>query len=346
MTTSVGEPSRLAISRLVRVGLDPQPLLRKAGLPPTLMQAEGVRVPARSQIEFLNLAAQALDDQLLGFHIGLELDLRSLGLSYYVLASSETLGTALADEARQSGLQNDSLHLTYRRNSTIGVEFMYVDVERHLDVHQIEFWMTCHIRKCRLLSGRDVAPISVTFVHHHAGDVWEMNRYFDCQPQFGAKRDRVCWQAQTAQLPVMSYDPYLHKYLVAHETAFNVGRTPGQPELLTRVGNAITPRLSHATARIDNIAVDLGMSTRTLSRRLADEGETFSSVLEKVRSDLGVRYLQDQNLSISEISWRVGYTEVSAFVRAVRRWTGMAPGEIRKQLTAPHLPEETDHGRS
>jgi AraC-like DNA-binding protein len=74
------------------------------------------------------------------------------------------------------------------------------------------------------------------------------------------------------------------------------------------------------------------MSSRTLSRRLAAQGESFGLILDKLRSNLAARYLRRNDLSLSQIGWLLGYSESSSFVRAVQRWTGKAPGEVRRAL--------------
>ena len=73
----------------------------------------------------------------------------------------------------------------------------------------------------------------------------------------------------------------------------------------------------------------LGMSTRTLTRKLADERLNFSEILEHLRRDLAVRYLDDRKMHISKIAWLLGFNEVSAFTHACKRWTGKTPSEMR-----------------
>jgi AraC-like DNA-binding protein len=73
------------------------------------------------------------------------------------------------------------------------------------------------------------------------------------------------------------------------------------------------------------------MSPRTLARRLEAEGLTFAGVLIELRADLARRYLQDEDLPISEIAWLLGYREVSAFTHAFKRWTGKTPRQARSQ---------------
>ena len=77
------------------------------------------------------------------------------------------------------------------------------------------------------------------------------------------------------------------------------------------------------------IARTLGMSQRSLARRLAARGLTLGKILDELRSDLAKRHIKDKDLSISEIAWLVGYQEVSAFTHAFKRWTGRTPSEMR-----------------
>jgi AraC-like DNA-binding protein len=69
----------------------------------------------------------------------------------------------------------------------------------------------------------------------------------------------------------------------------------------------------------------LGVSRRTLARRLASEGHTFGEILDRLRFDLAKRYLHEHDLQISNVGWLLGYQETSAFYQAFRRWTGKTP---------------------
>jgi AraC-like DNA-binding protein len=90
--------------------------------------------------------------------------------------------------------------------------------------------------------------------------------------------------------------------------------------------------MPHGKAQAGEVARKLGISQRTLARRLASEGLTFSGVLQGLRYDLARRHLLDKGLSISKIAWLLGYQDVSAFTHAFRRWTGTAPRAIRQAL--------------
>ena len=89
---------------------------------------------------------------------------------------------------------------------------------------------------------------------------------------------------------------------------------------------------------VDVIASRLGLSQRTLARRLARDGLNFTEVMDELRADLAKRHLEDSRLSISQIAWLVGYQEVSAFTHAFKRWTGMTPRQMRSRPRRPGEP--------
>jgi AraC-like DNA-binding protein len=99
------------------------------------------------------------------------------------------------------------------------------------------------------------------------------------------------------------------------------------------VERVIAPLLPHGKAKTSEVARQLGVSRRTLSRSLFAEGVTFAKIIEELRAALARRYLKDPALSISEIAWLLGYREVSSFTHAFKRWTGMSPIKFRSSQT-------------
>jgi AraC-like DNA-binding protein len=346
LPSAVGVLSRLAAERLVQSGINLEPLFQKAGVPVTLPSDKDVRVSVRSQIDFLNLAANALDDPLLGFHLARDSDLREIGPLYYAMASSETLGDAINHAARYSAIVNEGMRVVHRGTNAFTVEFEYVGVERHPDRHQIEFWVTCTLRIIRLLTNRELTPTYVGFLHWRDGDVSEIERYFASTLNFGAVKDRISFAPHEADLPIITSDPYLNRILFKHYEEISAQQERRHDPLRTRIENAISPLLPHGGVSIGAIASALGMSARTLSRRLAEENLTFSTILEDLRSDLADQYLQNNDLSISQIAWLLGYTEVSSFAHAFQRWTGKSPTDARKEIKKAARTEESPSSRN
>jgi AraC-like DNA-binding protein len=112
-----------------------------------------------------------------------------------------------------------------------------------------------------------------------------------------------------------------------------VARRPrGRESARSRVENAIAPALPHGGAHAGQVARRLGVSQRTLARRLEAEGVTFSSVLSDLRRDLALRYLAEKELTVSQIAWLLGYQGVGAFSHAFRRWTGTPPRHAARRM--------------
>jgi AraC-like DNA-binding protein len=170
----------------------------------------------------------------------------------------------------------------------------------------------------------------VRFTHRRSGDTSEFRAFFGGDVMFGAAADEVVFPGSVIQLPVTGADPYLNELLIGYCEQAIATRSTNRSSFGLNVENAIALLLPHGLARADDIARKLGVSRRTLTRRLASEGLTFAGVLKGLKEDLAERHLMDETLSISEIAWLLGYRDVSAFTHAVKRWTGKAPRAIRQ----------------
>ena len=336
-TSAVGTIARLAYAFARQKGGDADRLLRRAGLSRAQIDNPNARVQAEAQIKLLNLVAAATHDDLLGFHLSLHFDLRMVGLLYYVFASSQTLDDALRNGARCSSTVNESIRLkVHEGNRRIGFIFEPVGIARHSDRHQIEFWVAAVVRASRLITKRQVTPECVTFAHARKPTP-ELNRYFGAKIIFGADVDELTFSPTIRTIAVVSADSYLNDLLVHYcEQALAGQRSRGL--FGASVENSLVLLMPHGKARMSEVARGLGLTSKTLSRRLTAEGLTFSGLLRNLRIGLAKRHLADKELSISQIAWLLGYRGVSAFTNAYRHWTGYAPRTSRRRARSRSQP--------
>jgi AraC-like DNA-binding protein len=135
-------------------------------------------------------------------------------------------------------------------------------------------------------------------------------------------------------LPIMSADSRLLKILTAHADDLLAERD-SVTALQSTVANQLASLLPSGESRAAVVARQLGMSQRSLTRHLAEEGTTFGEILERLRQRLAARYLADDRMSVQQTAWLLGYSEVGAFNHAYKRWTGTAPRRTRKPAPAP-----------
>jgi hypothetical protein len=136
--TATGGIARLACARLRELGKDVKAVLSKAGLRLEEIDDPAARLEVRTQIRILELAAEELGDDFLGFHLARSFDLREIGLVYYVMASSEQLADALRNAERFSRINADGVRLRLKLDGTADIAIDYVKVDRGSDRHQIE----------------------------------------------------------------------------------------------------------------------------------------------------------------------------------------------------------------
>ena len=330
--SAIGVATRLACSRAVQEGVKVELLLREAGLTRQQIDDPGVRIDVQNQIRFLELVATAVKDDLLGFHLALKVDLRKMGALYYAQASSDTLEEALQRGVRYSSIVNEGLALSFQGGRAVEINFEYVGVARHSDRHQIEFSMVTLVRTCRQLTKRHLAASRVSFTHRRSADISEFRTFFGCDVTFGAPVDRVVFSKSSREIPLVDSDPYLNEVLIKYCDQAIADRSAKRSSFRLSVENAIAILLPHGKAQAGQIARKLGVSRRTLARRLASEGLTFTGIMQSLKSDLAKRHLTDKTLSVSEVAWLLGYRDASAFTHAFKRWTGKAPTALREVM--------------
>jgi AraC-like DNA-binding protein len=328
--------SRLAFIRAMSAGMDVSPLMVKAAVTRRQVEDESVRLAVKGQIKFVELIADALHDDVLGFHLACDYDIREIGLLYYVWNSSKLLGDAFYRAERYSSIVNEAVCLRVRGNGN-ELALTYVGVKRISDRHQMEFWITSLVRICRQLTNRHLLPSCVRFVHSRNDGAAALEKFLGCNVEFGARADEVVFPEGVKQLPVVCADPHLNELLIKYCDEARSYRKTGRLTWRVAVENAIAPLLPHGKAGVGEIARQLGMSPRTLERRLGSEGLTFGLVLSELRCDLAKRYLREKDLPISKIAWLLGYQESGGFTHAFKRWTGRTPREARADENVARL---------
>ena len=158
----------------------------------------------------------------------------------------------------------------------------------------------------------------------------EVHRILRCPVEFMQAVDSWVLPQSILELPVISEDSRLLQILEAHAgDMLSEKRAPAG--LRSLVEDQLIGLLPSGRARAAVVAEQLGMSERSFRRRLVQESTNFGEVLDRLRNRLALRYLEEEQVSLKQIAWLLGYSELGAFNHAFKRWTGTSPGQMRKQ---------------
>ncbi len=157
--------------------------------------------------------------------------------------------------------------------------------------------------------------------------------YFGCPVNFGSDMDALRVSDKTLRTPNRVGDASIARYFDTILEA-EIGTLDDSAPLDRRVLDRVAVSLSGGVPALSDVARDLGMSGRTLQRRLSDEHTSFQSLVDDARRKLSMRLLRhDEDATLSEVAFMTGFADQSAFTRAFKRWTGHTPGSFRAQST-------------
>jgi len=329
MPSATGGIARLACMRLRKQGRDPASVLAIAGLTIQEIEDSKRRLSAEAQLKLLDLAAAELQDEHFGFRLARDFELGQIGLVYYVMASSERLIDALANAERYCAINNEGVRLSISTDPDLAIGLQYINVDRHTDRHHAEFWVVTLVRIVRTLTGGRIAPLRIRLRHLRRPIPADIRSHLGCEITYAADRDEISFSPSVRSLPLAAADSHLNRLLLDYANEALGGRKIRPNTLRSQIEDHLSQLLPNGKANISEVARRLHTSRRTLSRRLSDEGEAFSTVLRNVKEALARRYLREEHLPISEVAWLLGYRDVSSFSHAFARWTGFSPRQFR-----------------
>jgi AraC-like DNA-binding protein len=343
LPTAMGFAAKQAVVALRNRHVEIAPLLRRAGLSEhDFALAENDdnptshRLSAVAQVKFLDYAAEAMNDSAFGLHLIEHTDPRDAGIYFYVASAAKDINEALGLYARYFRIVNEAVRLKLtRKPNGVALQVEFIGLPRHLARQTAEFGMAALLKGLRVIAGQNIHPTQVSFAHMRSSGGREFERFYGCPVEFGASSDLFEFSNDAVAIPLLTADPKLLKALEPFCEMAAKERHTAAGTLRATVENEIEKWLPHSKAQKGTIAKAVALSTRTLSRKLADEGTTYEEVVDQLRRSLALQYVQEPSMSHSQIAWLLGYEGSSSFNHAFRRWTGRSPSAARNQKLLP-----------
>lgn len=321
------------VATAVALGLPAEEAIRIIGVSPDLLGDPSARV----RHDVLVLAWTEIPRQLDDVSFGLRAAELAVDQSFDVLdhafAQASTLLDALASLARYQRLLHDAndVRIDSGPKGHVCVSQKLKVAEKMPD-HLADFIVAQWILRAERLSGARPSVLRVELTRSMPNDVEAHRRFFPAAIAFGAERNAAYIDEQYLRSPVLRSDPSLSLVLRRHADDL-LAQLPASDSISAALDRFLLGALGSEPPDVQKAASALRVSVRTLQRKLEEEGTSFTAVLDEVRRKLALSYLRDPGRTVSEVAFLVGFSEVSAFSRAFRRWTGRSAVSYRR---SPH----------
>lgn len=310
-----------------QLGINPQPLLAKAGLSRSQIAEPEQRVPAAKILSLLEYSAAESHCLTFGLRMAESRQLADFGAISLLLSHQRTLRDALNAVVQYEHILNESLAISVEDAGRSVIIRSEVVTDPPVSSRQgTELAIGALYRLCSALLGAHWHSESVYFSHEAPEDLRVHRRVFRCKTIFNAEFNAIICPAENLDYPNPTSDPMLAKF--AENYVKSLGKST-EHSVVQDARKAIVLFLPLGRASIEQVAESLGLNVRTLQRRLEESDLVFSDLLNDVRRELVLRYIENSEYSLGHIGELLGYAVPSSFTRWFSSQFGCSPTHWR-----------------
>lgn len=318
--------------KLEELGVRASAVLRRAGLPKEFIDQPRVLLNTEELFALWRAVGEVSTNPTIGLLLGTENRTERFHPIGLAALSSENFGAAIDQMARYKQLTCPEEILQEKDDEEWGIQFRWLLADEVEPPVLNECCFAWVLSIARQGTGTRLSPLRVEFVQPRE-HVKVIERHFGCPVVCGAARNAIVFRVADAQRSFVTRNAELLGML-APQFEEELKRESGDENFLERIRVAIQQKLTGQRPTIEDIADALHISSRTLQRRLQDEGSSFQRVLEEARHQLARHYLTNSVLELNEAAYLLGYNDANSFVRAFRTWEGVPPARWREQQRA------------
>lgn len=315
------------------LGAQPQSLLRRANLPEDLFSRGEVLLDTPTYFRLWNALEDETKNPLLPLHVAERYPVEAFQVPLFAALCSPNFGVALerlATHKRMLGPMR--MHLTKKR-SELHIEVHYIDAPQGAPDGLVLAETAFLVRLGRIGTRERLIPLSLTLRGKKRTIHPLFVQYFGVPPRFG-RVDSLSFHIADAERPFVTANDAMWN-IFSPALRQRMSQLEADAGLSERVRAALLELIPAGKTSLSDVAVRLGMSERTLQRRIIEEGTTFGDLRDRVRLALAQHYLEATTVRLNEIAFLLGFGDPNSFFRAFRKWTGRTPLEVREASTGP-----------
>lgn len=327
----------LLASVAAKEGVDPGRVLRAAGLDPSPPPAVDEHVEATRYFAAWQTVVDRIADPAFALRFAAAQQLEDSEVFGFLAMSCETLFEAYEKTAAYRALYNVGARweLELDERATRLIWYPWPDpglgsIEGAAFRAAMDFQVADMVNAIQRLGRNQPRPTGVRLMHRAPADLAPFVAQYGLVPVFNAPLYVLEYAPDLGFQPVSTFNSRLRDYFDA-ECRELMAKLASGSSIVEQVRKKLIPMMDGGDTSIESLAKALGMSARTLQRRLSEEGTRYNQVLDDIRTEFAKRYLARGTVSASEVAYLVGFTEPPAFFKAFKRWTGMTPGAFQQQ---------------
>lgn len=314
--------------------IDTAAALTHAGIDPGLLTDNRNRIPHTQMEQLILYLTKQSKDPLFGLHTAKFVQPSSYNVLGYIAMNSSTVRDALEKIAPYEKLVGDMGVTSYEMEADETLvkwhcQFSDPQVRKQSIENVLASWFTY---TCWITDRYDFHPLATYFEHALEDESLrpQYEEMFGKQLNFNAGFSGFRVNEMILQHPIRQSDPSLLATLEHHATELLVSIDQA-PSFTDQVRRLIKIALTEASPRKDNIAEQLGVTARTLQRKLQKENTSYQEILDELRKESALQLLKNNDLSLPDIAQQLGFSEPRSFHRSFKAWTGLTPGQYKNQ---------------
>jgi len=325
---SIGSSSVLAlISLLESYGFEQPAITKHSGINLSHLDHQDSRLSLKEYHCLWKTALQLTNRPALGLELGLVLNNSKIGLVGHVVLNSESFSEGIDEYSRFFSIVNEAISLTIEKgHECTALRFIHIDPEYYC-IPDMERTMTLFLHRSRAMFGKKIQWESVSFQHSEPSYLKQYKKIFNCPINFNKNYCEIVVKNEYLLLKPAQSNHYIGS--AAKQYANNLLKKLSRKTYSDKVKLLISQNIGTDKVDVDHIAELLHTSRQTLYRKLKAENVSYQSLLEEVRYASAIKQLQDKDLSLGEIAFSLGFSDLSAFSRAFKRWSGSTPKSFR-----------------
>ncbi|WP_170746504.1 helix-turn-helix domain-containing protein [Ruegeria lacuscaerulensis] len=299
-------------------------ILTRCGIPKKSVWPVPEKITYLEEAELVRAACDAVDD--VTFAAASALSFReSTTITGYIGKYSRNLGDAIENTARFHDLIDPALAFNLRVSSNVAsIEISWKDASFGKFHRHTEYLLFLALSRMRHLAKTGFYPLEIRFDHQAGKSASSFSKIGGFPVVFEAEKPEIVLGHTTLELPIPSFDPKLRDHLIAYGNRLLSEVDKPTQNLRAIIESQIIAVLPGKVPSAEEVAGNLGLSTRTFGRRLTESGLRYRTIVDDLRYDLAKTLIKD-GMSMTEVAFSIGYADQAAFSTAFKRWSGSPP---------------------